>query len=50
VTLTPYPVVPRSDVGFRIQVTAANTDEQIDHLNEVLTEVRDRFGLRATYA
>jgi 7-keto-8-aminopelargonate synthetase-like enzyme len=50
VTLTPYPVVPRTDVGFRIQVTAANTDEQIDHLNEVLTEVRDRFGLRATYA
>jgi len=50
VTLTPYPVVPRADVGFRIQVTAANTDSEIDHLTEVLTEVRDRFGLRAIRA
>ena len=25
VTLAPYPVVPRDEVGFRIQLTAANT-------------------------
>jgi 8-amino-7-oxononanoate synthase len=31
-TLAPYPGVPRSEVGFRIQVTAANTDEEIDSL------------------
>jgi 7-keto-8-aminopelargonate synthetase-like enzyme len=45
VTLAAYPLVPRSQVGFRVQVTAANTDEQIDLLCDVLTEVADRFGL-----
>jgi 8-amino-7-oxononanoate synthase len=29
--------VPRDEVGFRIQLTAANTDEQIDDLLETLT-------------
>ena len=29
VTLAAYPLVPKDEVGFRIQVTAANTDEQI---------------------
>jgi 8-amino-7-oxononanoate synthase len=48
VTLTPYPVVPREDVGFRIQVTAANTTEEILHLNQVITEVDERFGLKKT--
>ncbi len=37
VTLAPYPGVPRDQVGFRIQVTAANTDAQIDTLLETLT-------------
>ena len=37
VTLAPYPGVPRDEVGFRIQLTAANTDEQIDDLLETLT-------------
>jgi 8-amino-7-oxononanoate synthase len=46
VTMAPYPVVPREEVGFRIQLTAANTAEQLDHLLEVLTEVDDRFGFR----
>ena len=35
-TLAAYPLVPKNEVGFRIQVTAANTDEQIDELIEVL--------------
>ena len=30
VTLAAYPLVPRSEVGFRIQLTAANTDAEID--------------------
>ncbi|WP_432824863.1 aminotransferase class I/II-fold pyridoxal phosphate-dependent enzyme [Dactylosporangium sp. CA-092794] len=39
VTLAPYPGVPRDQVGFRVQMTAANTDEQIDELNAVLSEL-----------
>ena len=39
VTLAPYPGVPRDQVGFRVQVTAANTDEQIDELNAVISEL-----------
>jgi 8-amino-7-oxononanoate synthase len=46
VTIAAYPLVPREEVGFRIQITAANTDAQIDHLNRVLEEVADRFQLR----
>jgi 8-amino-7-oxononanoate synthase len=46
VTLAAYPLVPRSDVGFRIQVTAANTDAEIDQLIGVLDELKARFGLQ----
>jgi 8-amino-7-oxononanoate synthase len=46
VTLAPYPMVPRDEVGFRIQVTAANTDEEIDHLLAILTSVANTFPLR----
>jgi 8-amino-7-oxononanoate synthase len=46
VTLAPYPVVPRTEVGFRVQVTVANTAEQLDRLLTVLDEVDDRFGFR----
>lgn len=45
-TLAPYPVVPRADVGFRLQVTAANTDEEISRLLAVLDQVAERFPLR----
>ena len=47
VTMAAYPLVPKDEVGFRIQVTAANTDEEIQHLIDVLTAVRERFRLRA---
>ncbi len=47
VTLAPYPGVPREEVGFRIQLTAANTDEQIDHLLDTLTWVAGAYPLRA---
>jgi 8-amino-7-oxononanoate synthase len=50
VTLAPYPGVPRDEVGFRIQVTAANTDEEIDTLVETLDWVADRYPLRRSPA
>ena len=46
VTLAAYPLVPKDEVGFRIQVTAANTDEQITRLIGVLGELADRFALQ----
>jgi 8-amino-7-oxononanoate synthase len=46
VTLAPYPLVPKSQVGFRIQMTAANTDEEVEELNEVLGEVAERFNMQ----
>ncbi len=46
VTLAAYPLVPKSEVGFRIQVTAANTDEQLARLVDVLTELSQRFELQ----
>jgi 8-amino-7-oxononanoate synthase len=39
VTLAAYPLVPRHEVGFRVQVTAANSDAEIDHLVDVLSEL-----------
>ena len=47
VTMAVYPLVPRDEVGFRLQLTSANTDEQIDHLCEVLGELAERFKLQA---
>jgi 8-amino-7-oxononanoate synthase len=44
-TMAVYPLVPRNEVGFRLQLTAANTDEQVDHLCAVLGEVAERFKL-----
>jgi 8-amino-7-oxononanoate synthase len=46
-TMAAYPLVPKAEVGFRLQVTAANTDAEIDRLLVVLDEVADRFGLRS---
>jgi 8-amino-7-oxononanoate synthase len=45
VTLAAYPLVPRSQVGFRVQVTAANTHEEITHLCDVLRELCQRFDM-----
>jgi 8-amino-7-oxononanoate synthase len=46
VTLAAYPLVPRHEVGFRIQVTAANSDAELAQLIEVLHEVSQRFPLQ----
>jgi 8-amino-7-oxononanoate synthase len=45
-TIAAYPLVARDQVGFRIQVTAANTDEELDQLNATLTELAERFEVR----
>ena len=39
VTLAAYPLVPRDEVGFRVQLTAANTDAQVDTLISALEEL-----------
>jgi 8-amino-7-oxononanoate synthase len=46
VTLAAYPLVPRDQVGFRVQLTAANTDEQVDSLLATLARLADRDLLR----
>jgi 8-amino-7-oxononanoate synthase len=46
VTLAAYPLVPRAEVGFRIQVTAANTLGEIDHLIDVLGALAERHPLQ----
>src|SRR5256714_223454 len=46
VTLAAYPLVPRSEVGFRIQMTAANTDAEVDQLLDVLGRPANRFDLQ----
>jgi 8-amino-7-oxononanoate synthase len=46
VTMAAYPLVPKDEVGFRIQITAANDDDQIDALCEVLGELDQRFRLQ----
>jgi 8-amino-7-oxononanoate synthase len=46
VTLAAYPLVPRSEVGFRIQVTAANTNAEIEQLVEVLGKLANGFDLQ----
>jgi 7-keto-8-aminopelargonate synthetase-like enzyme len=48
VTLAAYPLVPRAEVGFRIQVTAANGDDEIDELCGTLHRLSDRFALQRT--
>ena len=45
-TIAAYPLVPKAEVGFRIQVTAANDDEQISKLIEVLTDLSTKFRLQ----
>jgi 8-amino-7-oxononanoate synthase len=48
VTLAAYPLVPKNEVGFRVQVTSANTDEEIDRLLDAIVELTARGELRRT--
>jgi 8-amino-7-oxononanoate synthase len=51
VTLAPYPLVPRNQVGFRIQLTAAHTEAEIDELNLAISELAaaDQLARSAEY-
>lgn len=46
VTLAAYPLVPRNRVGFRIQITALNSDDDIASLCGALTRLSEQFALR----
>jgi 8-amino-7-oxononanoate synthase len=48
VTLAAYPLVPKTEVGFRVQLTAANTDAEVDALIEALAELAERGELQPT--
>lgn len=50
VTLAAYPLVPRDEVGFRIQVTAANTLAEIEQLTDVLGTLANAFDLKPARA
>ena len=50
VTLAAYPLVPKDEVGFRVQLTAINTDEEIDRLISALEELVERGELRSARA
>jgi len=50
VTLAAYPLVPKAEVGFRVQLTAANTDEEIDLLIGALEELAERDDLQPAHA
>jgi 8-amino-7-oxononanoate synthase len=46
VTMAAYPLVPKDEVGFRVQVTAVNGDDEIELLCNVLGELHERFQLQ----
>jgi diguanylate cyclase (GGDEF)-like protein/PAS domain S-box-containing protein len=46
VTLAAYPLVPRDRVGFRVQITALNSDEDIERLTGTLSRLSARFPLK----
>ena len=48
VTLAAFPLVPKNEVGFRFQVTAANTDAEIDQAIAGLEALAELGELRLT--
>ncbi len=50
VTMAAFPLVPKSEVGFRVQVTAANTDAEVTRLIEVISELRHSFAMQSASA
>jgi 8-amino-7-oxononanoate synthase len=50
VTLAAYPLVPKAEVGFRVQLTAANTDAEVDLLIDALTALAQAGKLRSASA
>jgi 8-amino-7-oxononanoate synthase len=49
-TMAAYPLVPKNEVGFRIQITAANGEDEIDELIAALTSLKERFQLHQVAA
>jgi 8-amino-7-oxononanoate synthase len=50
VTLAAYPLVPKDEVGFRVQLTSANTVEEVDCLIAALEALVERGELRSASA
>jgi 8-amino-7-oxononanoate synthase len=50
VTLAAYPLVPKDEVGFRVQLTAVNTDAEIDLLIAALEELAHNGELQPARA
>jgi 8-amino-7-oxononanoate synthase len=50
VTLAAYPLVPKHEVGFRVQLTAANTDTEVDLLIDAVTELAEAGELQSASA
>src|SRR4051794_13062885 len=50
VTLAAYPLVPKDEVGFRVQLTAANTTAEVDRLIAAVEELVERGELRSAAA
>jgi 8-amino-7-oxononanoate synthase len=50
VTLAAYPLAPKAEVGFRVQLTAANTDAEVDSLIAAITELAQRGELQSASA
>ena len=46
VTLAAFPLVPKHEVGFRFQVTAANTDAEVDAAIAGIDALAERGELR----
>ena len=50
VTLAAYPLVPKAEVGFRVQLTAANTETEVAALIDALGELAERGELQPASA
>jgi 8-amino-7-oxononanoate synthase len=50
VTMAAFPLVPRNEVGVRVQVTAANTDDEVQQLISVIGDLNERFPLQQPQA
>lgn len=50
VTLAAYPLVPKAEVGFRVQLTAANTEAEVSALIEALGELAERGEMQPAAA
>jgi 8-amino-7-oxononanoate synthase len=47
VTLAAYPLVPKPEMGFRAQLTAANTDAEVDALIAAVADLAERGELQS---